>query len=98
MRAPSIPAVALLLALASCSAVGGAGPEAGPVERGAPAALAPSAADLDAWRLYLEPKPDEDAWRSIPWSTTLADGVVRAGREGKPLLLWVMNGHPLGCT
>jgi hypothetical protein len=34
----------------------------------------------------------------IPWRTTLAEGARDAAREGKPILLWAMNGHPLGCT
>lgn len=54
--------------------------------------------EIDAWRDYLAAADDEDAWRRIPWSTTLADGVERASAAEKPLLLWVMNGHPLGCT
>ena len=26
------------------------------------------------------------------------EGIVAADVAGKPLLLWTMNGHPLGCT
>jgi hypothetical protein len=38
------------------------------------------------------------AWQQIPWATTFKDGIVAADAAGKPLLLWTMNGHPLGCT
>ena len=37
-------------------------------------------------------------WESIPWRWSLADGVAEAARAGKPVLLWVMNGCPLGAT
>ena len=30
--------------------------------------------------------------------TTFKDGILAADTAGKPLLLWTMNGHPLGCT
>ena len=51
-----------------------------------------------AWRDHLRPRPAELAWLRIPWLTTLGDGIVHADAESRPLLLWVMNGHPLGCT
>lgn len=50
------------------------------------------------WQAYLEPDADELAFQRIPWLATYVDGVQRADAERKPLLLWVMNGHPLGCT
>ncbi|MCH8806974.1 MAG: hypothetical protein IH986_12905 [Planctomycetes bacterium] len=67
------------------------------------AAPAPGRFELDdgnfaAWRAHLQPRPAELAWLRIPWLTTLGDGIVRADAQTKPLLLWVMNGHPLGCT
>ncbi|MHC4822444.1 MAG: hypothetical protein ACYTEP_00315 [Planctomycetota bacterium] len=56
------------------------------------------AGQLDQWRDYLLPNPSESAFTTIPWLPTFADGIHRAEAEQKPLLLWVMNGHPLGCT
>lgn len=53
---------------------------------------------LPAWRTHLAPQANEDRWRQIPWRQTMGDGLRDAAREGKPLLLWLMNGHPLGCT
>ena len=89
--------LALLVSLGSTVPIFAGEPVA---DRGAEATRAPElAADaVDAWRTYLVARSDEDAWRRIPWSTTLADGIVRANTAAKPLLLWVMNGHPLGCT
>lgn len=44
------------------------------------------------------PGPDEVRWEQVPWQPSFADGVRTAMTEKKPLLLWAMNGHPLGCT
>ncbi len=38
------------------------------------------------------------AWLSIPWQTSLLKAQSIAARERKPIFLWAMNGHPLGCT
>ena len=56
------------------------------------------AADVDGWVSYLLPNAEEAGFESIPWRPTFAEGLRDAGEAGKPLLLWVMNGHPLGCT
>lgn len=56
------------------------------------------AEDLGAWRDRIRPAPGELAWDTIPWVPSFGDGVRRASREGRPLLFWAMNGHPLGCT
>lgn len=44
------------------------------------------------------PSKDEDRWLEINWHTNIAEARAEAQREGKPLLLWVMNGNPLGCA
>lgn len=69
------------------------------------AARAPASArdllDDDAVERHLaalRPSAAELAWRRIPWRSTLWRAVVDAHREKKPILLWAMNGHPLGCT
>ena len=62
------------------------------------AEVEPSDANLAAWRQHLEPSGRELRWESIPWLPTFGEGLLQADREGKPLLLWTMNGHPLGCT
>ncbi len=50
------------------------------------------------WRKHILPDTGALAWQQIPWATTFKDGIVAADVAGKPLLLWTMNGHPLGCT
>ncbi len=44
------------------------------------------------------PSGDELSWRAIPWRDSFAAGVLDADKADKPVLLWAMNGHPLGCT
>jgi hypothetical protein len=40
----------------------------------------------------------QEKWAQIPWLTNLWDARKKAAAEGKPILLWEMDGHPLGCT
>ncbi len=51
-----------------------------------------------AWRQHILPSDRELGWMEIPWLTTFADGIAAANSADKPMLLWTMNGHPLGCT
>ena len=46
----------------------------------------------------IKPHKGEDKWAQIPWMTSLWQARRRAAAEGKPILLWEMDGHPLGCT
>ena len=46
----------------------------------------------------IRPSAAEDRWASIPWQTDLWEARKVAAKEGKPILLWEMDGHPLGCT
>ncbi len=46
----------------------------------------------------IKPKPEESKWLSIPWETSLWTARQKAAAEGKPILLWEMDGNPLGCT
>jgi hypothetical protein len=39
-----------------------------------------------------------EKWRRIPWKVDLLEARSAALTERKPLFLWSMNGHPLGCT
>jgi hypothetical protein len=55
-------------------------------------------ASLPAWRDHILPAPDELAWASIPWLPSYREGLLAAQSQRKPLMLWMMNGHPLGCT
>jgi hypothetical protein len=44
----------------------------------------------------LKPPVDE-AWRKIPWKTSLVEAQNAAVREKKALFIWSMDGNPLGC-
>jgi hypothetical protein len=46
----------------------------------------------------IKPKSVEEKWVRIPWRTSLWEAREQAARDGKPILLWEMDGHPLGCT
>ena len=58
--------------------------------------IAPEQAD--ALRALIKPGDKEDRWSRIPCMTSLWQARQRAAKEGKPILLWEMDGHPLGCT
>ena len=66
------------------------------------AVSAAAGADLDESefkRLHGELQPPvHEAWRSIPWKTSLLDAQATAARESKPIFIWAMDGHPLGCV
>ncbi len=46
----------------------------------------------------IRPTAAEEKWLQIPWRTDLTSARQEAAAAGKPLLLWEMDGHPLGCT
>lgn len=49
-------------------------------------------------KLHKELQPPKDeAWLSIPWKTNLLEARDAAAEQKKPILLWSMDGHPLGC-
>ncbi|MDA1267040.1 MAG: hypothetical protein O2816_18320 [Planctomycetota bacterium] len=58
----------------------------------------PDLTDLSRWQEHLALSPEDRRFDSLDWSTTFVDGLRRAEAEDQPLLLWAMNGHPLGCT
>ncbi|HZN63172.1 MAG TPA: hypothetical protein VFC90_12265 [Planctomycetota bacterium] len=40
----------------------------------------------------------EEKWQTIPWRIDLPASRDEAAAAKKPVFLWSMNGHPLGCT
>ncbi len=46
----------------------------------------------------IKPQAGEDKWAQIPWLTSLWQARQQASMEGKPILLWEMDSHPLGCV
>ena len=51
-------------------------------------------------KLFAVIKPDRqtEAWQQIPWQASLWEARQHAAKAGKPILLWEMDGHPLGCV
>ena len=62
----------------------------------------PMAAELNETEFHnlqrqLQP-PADAPWRTIPWKITLLEAQRTAIQEKKPIFIWAMDGHPLGCT
>lgn len=66
---------------------------------GAPSNAAPPLTAQDAVKLreLIRPVEGEDPFETIPWETDLWTARKKAAESGKPILLWEMDGHPLGC-
>ncbi len=47
---------------------------------------------------HILPTKKELAADRLPWFPSFAEGLKTAHARQQPLFLWVMNGHPLGCT
>lgn len=52
--------------------------------------------DFDTLRTLIKPKPG--GFDDLAWMTDLWEARKKADEEGKPLLVWVGDGHPLGWT
>jgi len=52
--------------------------------------------DFEKLHKELQP-PKDEAWRSIPWKTNLLEARAAAAEQKKPIFIWSMDGHPLGC-
>lgn len=46
----------------------------------------------------LWPNEDELGFMRAGWRLNLWEARREAQQKGKPLFLWMMNGHPTGCT
>ena len=64
---------------------------------GQPAEPALGDAEYQSALKAIRPAPGEDRFAQVPWLTSLWEARKVAAREGKPILLWEMDGHPLGC-
>jgi hypothetical protein len=53
--------------------------------------------DVPKLRAVILPSMGEDPFATIPWETSLWTAREKAAKAGKPILLWEMDGHPLGC-
>lgn len=47
---------------------------------------------------YIKTSPHENGWTQIPWELDLNEARKKAAENKKPIFIWAMNGHPLGCT
>ncbi len=46
----------------------------------------------------IRPRESETAFLEIGWHESFHSAVNEARQTNRPILLWTMNGHPLGCT
>ncbi len=94
-----LPGLARALSLLLLPAALAQEPDAPPaVDPGTLAAPEADGRDLATWAAAIAPATAELAFETLGWLPTFAEGVLAADAARKPLLLWVMNGHPLGCT
>ena len=55
--------------------------------------------DAKFTELHIQLRPAKDEpWLTIPWRISVLDAQKAAAKEGKPIFIWAMDGHPLGCT
>ena len=54
--------------------------------------------NFEALHQLMQPRADELKWKTIPWHSNLWGARIEAAEKGKPIYLWEMDGHPLGCT
>jgi hypothetical protein len=59
--------------------------------------LKPNAEDFAKYHAFLRPRPEEEKWLQIPWMTDLWEARKKAAAQGKPILLWEMDGSPMAC-
>ena len=55
-------------------------------------------AQFEKLHSLIKPQANEEKFMEIPWMTDLWAARKKASEEGKPILLWEMDGHPLGCV
>jgi len=46
----------------------------------------------------IKPSPDESRWEAVTWFSSLWEARQKAAAEGKPLLLMVAGGCPIGVS
>jgi hypothetical protein len=55
-------------------------------------------ANIRKWIDFIRPGDADNKWERLEWRTELGAAVQEARALQRPILLWAMNGHPLGCT
>jgi hypothetical protein len=54
--------------------------------------------DFKTLHALIQPQGRELAWKQVPWLSDLWEARRLACESGRPIFLWEMDGHPLGCT
>jgi hypothetical protein len=61
-------------------------------------AATPIAPDqFDRLHALIQPSSRENKWTEIAWQVRLGEARRQAAEQGKPILMWAMDGSPLGC-
>ena len=55
-------------------------------------------AEYAKWRAHVLPSAAEQTARRIAWRASVLHGLLDAQKADKPVMIFLMNGHPLGCT
>jgi hypothetical protein len=58
----------------------------------------PLSAEFARGRDQVLPSPRERSFRNIAWRTSVLHGILDAQKKDRPVMIVLMNGHPLGCT
>jgi hypothetical protein len=53
---------------------------------------------FNSLRDAIRPQEEELVFLKIGWHESFYSAVNEARETNRPILLWAMNGHPLGCT
>ena len=53
--------------------------------------------NLDRLQTLIKPRAEETKWEEIPWRVDLWQARRDAAKAGKPIVLWEMDGNPMGC-
>ena len=53
---------------------------------------------FERWRDHIRPRVKDESYLEISWRESLYIAINEARETDRPILLWAMNGHPLGCT
>ena len=85
-----IATVLLLLLLAAGIALGG--------DKNQSLQIRPLSADYAKCHDQICLKPGEQSYQEIPWRTSILQGMVDGQKSDKPIMMLLMNRHPLGCT
>ena len=82
-----VPLILSFLTSASAASAGSAGDLNKLTEKSYPAILS-----------SLVKLPVDTHWREVPWRPSFTEAIIEARKADKPILLWIMNGHPCGMT